>query len=233
MNIVLKNEIIELANLVSKKAQLYIVGGFVRDLLLNKNPSDVDLTSKLTIKELEDVLKDSKFSIKIKNEKLGTATITYKENCYEYTTFRKDYYSENGCHFPNKVEFVKTLEEDMLRRDFTINAVYLNILTRQITGIENGKNDVKKRILRQVNPTTLNYDGERILRMINYAVKYNLKIEKETMTCAQKNYKNVYKLNKNMLKLYEEYFNKLSFFKKLKTRFLLKKLNLNKIFNTI
>ena len=225
----LSKNLIGLAKVLSPIATLYIVGGFNRDLLAGKKPKDIDLASKLTLLELKKALSKTNYKLKINNEKAGTATIFCENESYEYTTFRKDLYDKIGSHYPKKVEFIDSLEEDINRRDFTINAIYLDILSGEIKGAILAKNDIIGHVIRAINEETLNYDGERILRMIKYAVTLNFKIESKTFCMAKKNYKNVYSLNLNMIQSYKQYFNTLPFFKRLRARKLIKKLNLKNI----
>ena len=220
----INKNILELAQLIKPYATLYIVGGYVRDCLLNKTPNDLDLTSSLTISELEKVLKNTNFRVTITNKSFGTAKISLKNETYEYTTFRKDIYI-SGKHTPQQVEFVKNLTEDFSRRDFSINAMYYNILTNELIDPLNAKEDLNKKILKQVGTQTLNFDGERILRMVKYACILNFKIDRPTFLSAKQNYKNVYCLNNNMIQLYKQEFLSMSFLKKIRAKRLLKQLN--------
>ena len=221
--------LINLAKILKPFATLYIVGGFVRNMLLKLPSEDIDLTSSLTIEELQNVLNNTSYKVDIKNKKFGTAKISCKNFTYEYTTFRKDYYN-SGNHFPQKVSFIKSLTEDYLRRDFTINSIYYNILNNQIIDPSNGLNDIKKRLVRIITLATLDYDGERILRMIKYSCLLNFKIEKDTFIKAKQNNKNVYALNKSMIELYKQFFNSLTYFKRSKAKKITKKLELKNIF---
>ena len=230
MKLILNNNIIDLAKILSKYTKIYIVGGYVRDTLLKLKPKDIDLTSSLTLEELEKALKNSSYKIEIVNKNLGTAKITSGTFIYEYTTFRKDCYSK-GKHYPQKVEFVKNLKTDSNRRDFTINAIYFDILNNKIIDpTTRGLLDLKKHCLAVVDNKTLNFDGERILRLIKYACKMNFKIDRETFNLARKNNKNVYNLSKNMLESYKVFYNSLPFFKKVRAKRILNKLYLKELF---
>ena len=221
----LNSNLIDLANLLKPKADLFIVGGFIRDTLLNKKPNDIDLTSLLTVDELIEFLNGSKFKIEAKNKQFGTAKIVALKEKYEYTTFRSDtYYS--GKHAPKAVIFVPNINEDYKRRDFTINAIYYNILKNEYFDPANGIKDLNQKVLREINAETLKFDGERILRLIKYYCELNLKIDKLTLIHAKQYSRNVYLLNQNMLNSYKQLFLKLPFFKKIRAKKLLKKLDL-------
>ena len=197
----LSNNLISLSELFKNVSPLYIVGGFIRDKLLNKNSLDIDLCSALTLYEVENVLKDSNFKLKIKNKTFGTASIYNDEVNFEYSVFRKDTYSSKnaGRHSPKKVEFVDSLKVDAQRRDFTINSIYYNLCTGELIDLFNAKNDIECKKLKMVTPTTLNYDGERILRLVRFVAELNFSIDNKTLNSAKQNAKNVLELSKTCI----------------------------------
>ncbi len=166
---------------------LYIVGGYVRNKLLNINSGDVDLASSVDIEEVANRLKDSGYTVKIKNLKLGSLLISKDAESYEYTTFRKETYLDDGSHCPVKVEFTKDITEDAKRRDFTINAIYYNINKDEVIDLHHGIVDLSQKIIRCViDPSkVLKNDGERILRMVRIAGELNFKIDKKTLKYAR------------------------------------------------
>ncbi len=198
----IKENLEKLSNLFSLQCPLYIVGGFVRDKLLGLNPTDVDLCSKLTLEEVEELLKGSSFKINIKNKALGTATIYNNEISFEYSVFRCEEYREEkaGRHSPSRVHFVDTLQVDATRRDFTINTMYYNLNTNELIDLYDAKNDLNQKLLKMVTPTTLNYDGERILRLIKFASLLSFKIEEQTRASAKANANKVNDLSENVKK---------------------------------
>ena len=217
--------LITLATILKSKAELFVVGGYVRDSILNKRPKDIDLTSKLTVNELASALKGTSFNVNITNKTFGTAKIVVDNKAYEYTSFRKDKYV-SGKHSPKEVLFISSLDEDSKRRDFTINAIYYNILKQKFVDPLNGIADLKNKKLKEINNTTLKFDGERILRLIKYSCELNLKIDNETFLHAKQYNKNVYLLSKDMLNSYRKLFTSFSFFKKIKLKRCLKQLGL-------
>lgn len=160
---------------------LYFVGGFVRDSLLGYNASDIDITSDVKIDEVESIAQTLNFDCKIINKHLGTILISTPKENYEYTCFRIESYP-SGVHSPNSVEFVDDINLDMLRRDFSINAIYYDIHNNQIIDLCNGQKDLALGIIRTVNTPmiTLKDDGVRILRAIRFASTLNYKIDKKT-----------------------------------------------------
>ncbi len=165
---------------IKKNHQLYIVGGFVRDSLLGRDAQDIDLSSAMPLEDVENICKSLKFDCKLTNKHLGTLSIFTKKEKYEYTRFRKESY--NGKHSPEKIEFVDDIESDASRRDFTINAIYYDIVNDQIIDLCGGRKDLNKGIIRTVRApqVTLKDDGLRILRAIRFSSTYNFKIDRRT-----------------------------------------------------
>lgn len=165
---------------------LYVVGGYVRNCLMGIKGGDVDLASDVDIDEIIDILKQNGYKVKIKNSMYNSISISKGSENYEFTSFRKDFYPENGKHCPVKVERTSDIREDAKRRDFTINAIYYNINRDEIVDYYQGVVDAKQRILRCIGSPeeVLNYDGERILRMVRIVGELNLKIEKKTLKQA-------------------------------------------------
>lgn len=176
----------KLANLFD--TELYIVGGFIRNQLMGVKNDDIDICSKLTLDEVEKLLKDSDFDFKIKSKFLGTATISKGNDKFEYTTFRKEIYPNNGKHLPESVEFITSLEEDAKRRDFTCNAIYYDIKNDKMIDFFDGKRDIERKILRAVYDCdeVFCHDGVRILRLFRFQCELNFKIDKSTLESAYK-----------------------------------------------
>ncbi len=167
---------------------LYVVGGYVRNKILGLDEADVDLCSSVDIEEVIKRLKDSAYSVKVKNLKLGTLLITIQGESYEYTAFRKELYGDDGKHLPIRVERTNKLEEDAVRRDFSINAIYYNINKDECVDICHGVVDLSDKIIRTLKSPdeVFKNDGERILRMVRIAGELNFKIEKQTLLSAKK-----------------------------------------------
>lgn len=167
---------------------LYIVGGFVRNKLLEIASSDVDIASSVDIDEVSKRLENSEFNVKIKNLKFGSLLISIGKEKYEYTAFRKEIYENGGNHCPMHVERTDKIEEDAIRRDFTVNSIYYNINKDEIVDIYHGIIDLKQKIIRcNINPDeVLKNDGERILRMVRFAGELAFEIDKSTLKSALK-----------------------------------------------
>mgnify|MGYP005757004365 FL=1 len=178
--------LLKLARLFKKKGELYIVGGYVRNALLGVFETDIDLASRLTNDEIKEILFGTKYEVKETSRKLGTLVISLGEEKWQHTTFRREEYPNGGDHTPTKVEFIDDIREDAKRRDFTVNAIYYNILKDKIEDFYDGVGDVKKKIIRTIETPDHVFasDGLRILRMVRQASELGFRINGETMLGA-------------------------------------------------
>ena len=185
MQIKISKNLEELAKLFP---ELYIVGGYIRNQIMGIKNDDIDIVSPLTLDEVEALLKDSEYIVKIKSKVLGSAIISCGDEKYEYTTFRKDYYPEGGVHLPERVEFIKSVREDAKRRDFACNSIYYDIKNDKLYDFYDGINDIKRRIIKTVETPdeVFCHDGVRILRLFRFQCELNFKIDKQTLESAFK-----------------------------------------------
>ncbi|MBR4745669.1 MAG: CCA tRNA nucleotidyltransferase [Clostridia bacterium] len=170
----------------SNGATLYMVGGAVRNSLMNLPVTDIDICGKLLPKEVESVAKKCGYKCQVVNEKLGTCLITVSDaEQYEYSTFRKEAYSHG--HTPDSVTFVSDIKVDAKRRDFTIGAIYYDILKQEYIDIYNGELDIKNKVIRTVETPeyVFSADGLRILRLVRFATELDFKIDKFTLLGAK------------------------------------------------
>ena len=191
MKIKISKNLLELSKIFPEK--LYVVGGYVRNSILKIKTDDIDICSKLKYQEVESLLNNSKYKIVAKSKKLGTMYILCGKEKYEYTTFRSETYDDSGKHRPTNVEFVDDLYKDAYRRDFTINAIYYDILGKKIVDPFNGICDIKNKVLKEIrsedNPLKYSVfidDGLRILRLVRFASELCFKVEEETLNNAIK-----------------------------------------------
>lgn len=166
------------------KKELFLVGGVIRDLLLCREPKDCDLCTNATpdeVKQICDKIGLKYFDSGIKH---GTLTIIddFYGQSYEITTYRVDHDYVDGRH-PDSVEFVGSLEEDLKRRDFTINSFAYNLLTKELLALdESYLKDLEFGIIRTVgNPIDrFNEDALRMLRALRFAAQLNFTIQRDT-----------------------------------------------------
>ena len=189
MKIKVSENLHELAQRFEKYGQLFVVGGYVRNSLLGFTETDIDIASRLSPEKISSILKNTKFEIIEKLPKVGTVKIKCGDEIYEHTTFRRDNYFADGNHDVESVNYVDDLREDAMRRDFTINALYYEILTEKIVDIYSGLHDLRNGVIRTVEVPgyVLAHDGVRILRMVRQASELDFKIDYATFATAKKN----------------------------------------------
>ena len=161
-----------------KKAgfEAFLVGGCVRDLMRGVNPEDWDITTNAKPEEIKEVFPDSFYENKFLTVTVQTNSKNPKLKEVEVTTYRSETKYTDKRH-PDEIKFAKTVEEDLKRRDFTVNAMAMDILTRKskefkIIDLFNGQKDLKNRVLRAVgNPKErFSEDALRMMRAVRFSV---------------------------------------------------------------
>jgi poly(A) polymerase len=168
---------------LAQHKQLYIVGGTVRDVLLHRGESnDADLATDAKPDEIKQIVAPTHPSaVVLVGERFGTVRLHYASDIIEITTFRSEVYNPESRK--PEVCFGTVLEEDLLRRDFTINAMALHPLTGQIYDPFGGQQDLEAHILRAVgNEPDKRFDEDplRLLRAVRFAAQLDFTIEPET-----------------------------------------------------
>ena len=173
------NQIIK--KLKSEGHEAYIVGGAVRDHLLGLKPVDFDLTTSAKPNQVMKL-----FESRATGFKYGTITVLMDQFTYEVTTYRTDGPSEDQRH-PDYVFFGTSVEEDVLRRDFTINGMLMDE-HGEITDYVSGQDDLKQKTIKTIGEPYLRFseDALRILRAIYFQGKLNFLIEDETYEAMKK-----------------------------------------------
>jgi len=178
------NEAFELINLFyTNNYEAYLVGGSVRDLLMERKIKDIDINTNATPEQMIEVCSKNNLKYIETGIKHGTITIFYNEIPMEVTTFRVDKDCD-GRHC--EVEFVKTLAEDLMRRDFTINAIALTLNSDKLIDypidLFNGVQDIKNKIIRAVGDPRKRFkeDKLRTLRAIRFATILDFYIADKT-----------------------------------------------------
>lgn len=158
--------------------ECFVVGGYLRDSLLGRPTFDVDLATSATP---EDVMRRlSHYSVIPTGIQHGTVTVLTDDGPVEITTFREDG-SYSDYRHPDEVQFAKTIEEDLSRRDFTINALAWNE-KRGLIDPWGGKSDLRKRVIRTVGDANQRFreDALRIFRGLRLSAELAFHIEDET-----------------------------------------------------
>lgn len=161
--------------------EAYIVGGCVRDFLLGKTPQDWDITTSALPEQVKSLFSNT-VDTGIAH---GTVMVVRHGEGYEITTYRVDGEYKDGRH-PEAVTFTRSLEEDLKRRDFTINAFAYND-TKGLVDLFGGMDDLNNKIIKAVgNPyERFNEDALRIMRAIRFAAQLGFEVERETLKAIE------------------------------------------------
>lgn len=184
MNIILPENVVLILDRLKKYGSIgYVVGGCVRDSIIGLQPNDWDITTPLLPGVVKNLFSD--YHVIDTGIKHGTVTVVIDDEQYEITTFRIDgKYSDN--RHPDNVHFTDRLEEDLKRRDFTINAMAYNPDVGLIDKF-GGMDDLMCARIRCVgNPKErFEEDGLRILRALRFAITLGFNINHDTNLCLK------------------------------------------------
>lgn len=164
--------------LVSHGEDGFLVGGSLRDLILGCPPGDWDLATTATPSKMMRIFR----RVIPTGIEHGTVTVIINRETYEVTTLRSDDEYTDGRH-PDSVKFVTNIEEDLSRRDLTINAIAWNPISKIISDPFNGRGDIADKCLRAVGDPLQRFDedGLRIMRAARFAATLEFGIHKDTL----------------------------------------------------
>lgn len=161
----------------------YIVGGAVRDLLLDFKPKDFDIATNAEPEEVKDIFRRSR----IIGRRFRLVHVLWGRETIEVSTFRGHHDNKGDASTNDTGRILRdnifgSLEDDAVRRDFTANALYYNPKTEVVLDFHNGVADIKARLLRMIGEPKKRYqeDPVRMLRAVRLSAKLGLKIEKST-----------------------------------------------------
>ena len=191
MKIYIPENLLPLAEAFAKEnTEAFAVGGLVRNALLNLPPSDIDVCSRLTPQEIVEIMPRYGIRVIEKAAEMGTVELHFGGVIVEHTTFRREAYAEGGEHRPNMVAFGESLADDAWRRDFSVNALYANLATGEVSDPTGGIPDLEKRIIRTTSADPddiLRSDALRVLRLVRFACELGFTIEENTWQAAKRN----------------------------------------------
>lgn len=155
----------------------YFVGGCVRDLLLGREPKDWDITTSAKPEEIQKLFPDSVYENKFGTVGVKTRSEDPKLKIIEITTFRIEGKYSDKRH-PDEVKFAETLEEDLSRRDFTVNALAMSP-DREIIDPCGGEKDIKEKIIRTVGDPEARFeeDALRLMRAVRFSSELDFEID--------------------------------------------------------
>lgn len=181
-----QNIIDVIQKLEEKGFSVHLVGGCVRNILMNIPVKDWDLATNATPEETQKVFPDSYYE-----NTYGTVKIPFdseKKEFIEVTTYRTESEYEDSRH-PKEVSWGKTIEEDLSRRDFTCNAIAYSVKDNQIIDPYNGQEDIERKLIRAVGNADDRFqeDALRLMRAIRFACQLSFTIEKKTWEAIKNN----------------------------------------------
>ncbi len=189
-----------LEKLEKNKIEAYLVGGCVRDLIRKKKPKDWDIATNAKPEKIQKIFEKS-FS----NNKFGTVTVLTDSSddslkAIEITPFRIEKEYKDKRH-PEIIEWAKTIEEDLSRRDFTINSIALSS-NLEFKDPYNGREDIGKKVIKAVRDPQERFfeDALRMMRAVRFACVLGFKIEKKTEKAIKENSKSLSIISKERIK---------------------------------
>jgi tRNA nucleotidyltransferase/poly(A) polymerase/8-oxo-dGTP pyrophosphatase MutT (NUDIX family) len=187
LNIPIPADLRKISDMFSAEGQeLYIVGGAVRDTLLNKSPKDYDLATGAAPDAVLDIVsKDPGSKVDLTGKSFGVVRVNTDEgNEYEIATFRKDIGTGRR---PDSVEFT-SIEDDVKRRDLTINALFYDMDSREVVDYVGGIEDIKSGVIKAVGDPKERFqeDKLRILRAVRFAARMGSDLDAETESAIMK-----------------------------------------------
>ena len=166
----------------------YAVGGCVRDLLIERAPADWDITTNASPEDIQRLFQNSFYE-----NKFGTVTVVTESKKdslkhVEITPYRADVSYSDKRH-PDEVSFVRNIEEDLKRRDFTVNAIAIHLKELQVVDLFGGQEDSKEKLIRAVGNADERFkeDALRLLRAARLATQLDFDIEPITASAIAKN----------------------------------------------
>jgi tRNA nucleotidyltransferase/poly(A) polymerase len=177
---------------------LYVVGGTVRDFLLSLPLSDLDVVTDATPEEMKTFL--GSYDCDYTFAKFGSVKLNFEGYLFDLTTLRKEKKYLDARH-PAKIIFVKSLKEDFKRRDFTINAMYMDEHFH-VFDYCNGMKDISSGIIKTIGRpcSRIKEDPLRIIRALRFAIDFDFTIEKHLNRAIKRHIKLLSKINQSKIK---------------------------------
>ena len=172
----MEEKAIEVLNIFNEYGyEAYIVGGYVRDKILGKNSSDIDICTNATPKEIKDIFNDAI----LPHERYGAINLVYRKVNFEITTYRMDLEYQNS-RTPSKIMYTNKLIIDLKRRDFTMNTLCID-KNGKVLDLLNNKQDINNKIIKTVGNADrrIKEDSLRILRAIRFASELNFTLDRD------------------------------------------------------
>ena len=184
MKVSIPQEVRKVSDLLSKAGfEHFLVGGCVRDILLGREPKDWDITTEATPEEIQEVFPDSFYE-----NAFGTVGVKTEMGIIEVTPYRLESGYTDARH-PDKVEWGTRLEEDLARRDFTMNAIAYDLKTGEVVDPYEGRKDIERKVIRTVGSAEERFreDALRMLRALRLASELGFALDSDTQSAIGEN----------------------------------------------
>src|SRR5436190_7171140 len=177
--------------------QALLVGGCVRDLLLGREPADYDLTTDATPEQVASLFPES-VSV---GAQFGVILIPRDGLKVEVATFRSDVGHSDGRH-PDRVVYASTPQEDVRRRDFTINGLLMPHDTGEVLDFVGGQADLQAKVIRAIGPPDRRFaeDKLRMMRAVRFAARFGFEIETETFRAVRSHVEEIHQISPERLR---------------------------------
>ena len=181
--------------------EAYLVGGCVRDLLIDKAPKDWDFTTNATPAEIQSLFAETFYTNDFGTVGVVSETEDETVKVIEVTPYRSEG-EYRDARRPESVEWAKTISEDLERRDFTVNAIAYRISTKEYVDEHGGQEDLKKKILKAVGDPSKRFqeDALRMMRAVRLSAELDFAIESETSTAIFENTDNLSRISKERIR---------------------------------
>ncbi len=165
--------------------KLYLVGGCIRDTFLRKQPKDYDLCTDLMPDKVEQLLKSQGYVCKLQGEHFGVVAVVINEVTYEIATFREDLNDTSDRN--TTVRLGVTIEDDVLRRDLTINALFYDIQNNEVIDLVNGIEHLRQGIICAVGDPYKRFEEDNLRkeRAVRFASRLGFKIDTQTFNAIK------------------------------------------------
>lgn len=176
-------------------SDLFLIGGSSRDYLLNRDFDDFDFATSLSPEEMRKTKLNDVPKVDFSFAKYGTVNLKYQGYQITLASFRKESQYADSRH-PKQIEFIKDPYVDSFRRDFTINAIYLNS-SFEVFDPQKGMADLNDRVIRMIGkiPSRIEEDPLRIIRAYRFGLELNFKLEDELALYLSEHLDLIKKLN--------------------------------------
>lgn len=191
------DDIKQIMELFKKSNQeIYLVGGFVRDSLLNRKTFDIDMTTSATPTIMKNILKEYKLNDTYSH--YGCIKLELNEYNIEITTFRKEYDYKKHRR-PTRVEFINDLKEDLKRRDFTINAICYD--GNNLIDCFNSVEDLNNKVIKTIGDPLIRFeeDALRMLRALRFASHLGFELDSSVINAIYEKKHLIKELNKSVV----------------------------------